>query len=254
MWRSNIALCGTLKLISSLPYSAQAFQWIAQNENTGSGQSTWTEDNADVVCNHPSHQKALSNRLVSCFLWQLMAVFSGSVPINGRLQFEGRGDAHAIRWLYGRLKRMHSRGGVNTTTAEETKQRRGSRHVSDETCLELAIMSWTLGVVKLFPTPEPSAKDQSGDAHPLAVIKERVARLMQEWFAAGPLVTNKIVRGYVSLMMWFESDEGLAGLRFLADTLELGPTGGTDWPNNRAGLDGQANKPPWKVKFSAVSK
>jgi hypothetical protein len=193
---------------------------IGRTKLHSDGMSEWAVQNGDVLCKHADHRKAISNRLVPDFYWQLNTMFFHQLAITGELCFRGRGDANAIRWLHARLA-ARQRGSTVDSVSCDTN-RKAAKGVSDETCLEIATMAMAAGLASLYAVERFRAGDDS--PHPLTPACERMKQLGMEMAKNGPLMTDKLVRHYVSTLMWFETVEGLEGLRFLADALEPAAT------------------------------
>jgi hypothetical protein len=203
------------------------------------------EDVDDVMCQHPNHRKAFSSRMVSCFFWQVISVLDDGTSITGKFKFRGRGDAPVVRWLYTRLLALQNQkfavaeekfNGLlvrrSSITSQGAQQGALSKAASNETYLELAVMAYVISIAYMYvPTAEYTAAEEAGaerhdgDEHLLVELQARIKGMLLEWAESGSMhvPSDTVVRQYVALMTWFESDEGIRCLKFLADALEPEP-------------------------------
>jgi hypothetical protein len=180
----------------------------------------WKVDSVTDLCRHPSHKKAMTNRLVSCYSWQLASMFATGIGLRGHMEVRGRGDAQVVRWLRGRLVRLRGLARHPDGIAGPKGRSRVDEEVSDETCLELAIMSLYVTFGSLWAPTGILVNGAEKAANPLWKLRRGYEKLLAEQAVTGPLLTDKLVLDFVGLMMWFETDEGLEGLRCLADALD----------------------------------
>jgi hypothetical protein len=175
---------------------------------------------SSVLCAHPRHRAAFSNKMVVCFFWQMIISYQTEFCVTGRFQFRNRGDAALMKWLY---ERVSSQCRLDDAAfAGVMHDRVMPASSSEDTCLEIAAMAQAVKIANMCPPVDVSDEPGGSSAvvDPLARLRDGVNLILQRYQTSGPILSDDLVQEFVRMMMWWESDEGLEGLRFLIRALD----------------------------------
>jgi hypothetical protein len=168
-----------------------------------------------VLCDHSSHQRAFTDRMVVCFFWQMIVSYQTEFLVAGRFRVGNRGDAALMKWLYDRL---------STRRRLEQNQQIARADSSEEACLELAAMAQAIKIAGAWvpaPPNEMTARPSTEQANdPLSKLRGGVNALLEQYRTSGMNPSGQLVQDFVSMMMWWETDDGLEGLQYLIVVIE----------------------------------
>jgi hypothetical protein len=173
-----------------------------------------------VLCHHPHHRRAFKERMVVCFFWQMIISYQTEFLVVGRFRFGNRGDAALMKWLYDRLstqRMLEAESGGHLRPIARMDS-------SEEACLDLAAMAQAVkiaGACAPRPNDAPGPSTREGQVDdPLADLRAGVNSLLERFRTDGMYPSEEIVHDFVSMMMWWETDDGMEGLRCLIGLID----------------------------------